>query len=654
MKNKVSSLAISDIKGVEINEYMMGLFFEDINYGADGGLYAEMIENRNFEFLYCTGDKNDYHQSYDGSYGWSSYPKEDSASLCILSEEPVSKVNPHYLQVTTSGNGCGFKNKAYDGVYLEEGKEYKVSFYARAKAYTGSLKVEVTKDGTSYGSASIDSITSEWNKYEVTILSQDTVRYGDFAIVLNSPGQVEFDFISCIPSDAVLGLFREDLIQLLKDMDPGFLRFPGGCIVEGNELTNRYQWKESIGRLEDRRSNWNRWAVHGNNKENNFIGPYPHYNQTLGIGYYEYFLLSEYLGAKPIPIQNVGLACQYQSDELVTIDSKEFPSYIQDTLDLIEFANGDETSYWGKKRIEMGHKEPFYLEYIGIGNEQWETEQVDYFRRYELFEEAIHGKYPEIKLISSAGPNVQSPTYDAAWAWIREKAKDNSNFTAAIDEHYYVPPKWCYDNVNFYDNYPRDVKVFAGEYAAHLGNGMNRPELNSMEAALAEAAFMTGLERNADVVHLAAYAPLVARLGYTQWSPDLIWFDDHKAYGTPSYYVQKMYGNHMGNYTLQSQLEGEKEGIYTTVSYKEESKDIIIKVVNSKETDHTLRLEIAKGYQLDGTGSVYELKAENLEDYNTIDLVKVATIQKDIEGIDSNYEYMLPPYSFSVIRLKVK
>lgn len=302
----------------------------------------------------------------------------------------------------------------------------------------------------------------------------------------------------------------------------------------------------------------------------------------------------------------------------------------------------------------MGHEEPFYLEYVGIGNEQWETEQVDYFRRYELFEEAIHSKYPEIKLISSAGPNVQSPTYDAAWTWIREKVKENSNFTAAIDEHYYVPPKWCYDNVNFYDNYPRDVKVFAGEYAAHIGNGMNRPELNSMEAALAEAAFMTGLERNADVVHLAAYAPLVARLGYTQWSPDLIWFDDRTAYGTPSYYVQKMYSNHMGNYTLQSQLEGEKDGIYTIVSYKEGSKDIIIKVVNSKEATHTLSLQMAEGYQLDGTGTVYELKAENLEDYNTIDLVKVATVQKDLEGIHSDSEYTLPPYSFSVIRLKVK
>lgn len=654
MDNKVSDLLISGNKGVDINKDMIGLFFEDINYGADGGLYAEMIENRNFEFLDCRGDKNRYYQIYDGSYGWSSYPEKNSAYLVILSEDSVSKVNPHYLHVTTTQNNCGFKNKAYDGIYLEAGKEYRVSFYAKAKDYIGSLTVEFIKNGVTYGSERIDSITSRWKEYTTIITAQDMVRHGDFVITLMTPGEVDFDFISCMPKDAVLGLFRTDLAELLKDIKPGFLRFPGGCIVEGNELANRYQWKESIGRLEDRKSNWNRWAVHGNNNENNFTGTYNYYNQTLGIGYYEYFLLSEYLGAAPIPIQNVGLACQYQSDELVSIDSKEFSVYIQDTLDLIEFANGDKSTYWGRKRIEMGHKEPFCLEYVGIGNEQWETAEVDYFKRYELFEEAIHSKYLEIKLISSAGPNVQSPTYEAAWTWVREKAKENSNFTAAIDEHYYVPPKWCYDNVNFYDNYPRDVKVFAGEYAAHLGNGMNRPELNTMEAALAEAAFMTGLERNADVVLLAAYAPLVARLGYTQWSPDLIWFDDCSSYGTPSYYVQKMYGNHMGTYTLQSRLKGMDEGIYTTVSYKEDSKDIIVKAVNSHETSHALNFQIEKNYKLTGTGTVYELRADHIEDYNTIDSVKITTTQKELENIESNFASILPPYSFSVIRINTK
>lgn len=646
-----NTLLISKNKGVDISKDMIGLFFEDINYGADGGLYAEMIENRHFEFLDSRGDKNAYYQTFDGLYGWSSYPNEDSSVLAILEEDSVSAVNPHYLHVVTSSEGSGFKNKAYDGIYLEEGKEYNLSFYAKANEYTGSLVAEVVKDGVSFGKGIVETVDKEWKQYTLTITASNTVRHGDFVITLSQPGKVCFDFISFMPKDAVLGIFRADLLQLLKDINPGFLRFPGGCIVEGNELSNRYQWKESIGPLENRKSNWNRWAVHGNNKENNFTGPYTHYNQTLGIGYYEYFLLSEYLGAKAIPIQNVGLACQYQSNELVSIDSEEFQVFIQDTLDLIEFANGDETTYWGKKRIEMGHTEPFNLEYVGIGNEQWETDTVDYFRRYELFEEAIHKVYPDMKLLSSAGPNVNSETYDKAWKWVREKAKENSNFTAAIDEHYYVPAKWCYDNVDFYDKYPRDVKVFAGEYAVHVGGGMNRPDVNSMEAALAEAAFMTGLERNADVVVLAAYAPLVARIGYTQWSPDLIWFDDCTAYGTPSYYVQKMYGNHMGAYTLQSKLDAGCEGIYTTVSYSEENKEIIIKVVNSNSEAKTVDISIDAEYKVEREGVVCSLSSENLTDYNSIGDEKIAPKKKKLEGIGNQFSYTCDAYSFAIIRM---
>ncbi len=652
MSKLKSSLTITGEKGVDINKGMIGLFFEDINYGADGVLYAELLENPNFEFLDSRGDRDAYYQNFDGLYGWKAYP-EGAAVLSITEESPVSKINPHYLTVTTRGENQGFTNKAFDGVTLRKGVEYNLTFYARGKEYQGNVEVQIKQRGKVYASAlTTAGVQEEWAQYSRSLKSDEDVRNGEFIVYLTEAGKAEFDFFSLMPSDAVLGLFRADLVQYLKDITPGFLRFPGGCIVEGNELTNRYQWKESVGPRIHRRNNWNRWAVHENNKENDFTSIYSHYNQTLGLGYYEYFLLSEYLGAKAIPIQNVGLACQYQSTQKVASDSEEFNEFIQDALDLIEFANGDESTKWGSLRIEMGHKEPFNLEYLGIGNEQWETSEVDYFHRYECFEKEIHKNYPDIMLVSSAGPNVNTDTYHAAWKWIREKAEKNSNFTAVIDEHYYMPPKWFLENDDFYDEYPRTVKVFAGEYAAHLGNGMNRPEVSTMEAALAEAAFMTGLERNGDVVTLAAYAPLFARINYTQWSPDLIWFDDQKAYGTPSYYVQKLYGNNMGNRTLKFTKDGDWNNFYATVCFDDESGEHIIKLVNTGTEARETEIAIQAGTSIKPEATVVTLSAADLGDRNTIEEPdKVVPVSTSLQVVNGAVRLELKPYSLTVIRL---
>ena len=366
------------------------------------------------------------------------------------------------------------------------------------------------------------------------------------AVELTGSGTVDFDMISVFPDNAVDGLFRRDLADMLKAIKPGFLRFPGGCVIEGFDIANRYQWKKSVGPVEERVENWNRWDTHTTG--------YNHYDQTLGLGFYEYFKLCEYIGAKALPVVSVGIACQYQSSELVDINSAEFQEYIQDALDLIEFANGDINTEWGALRAEMGHPESFGLEMIGIGNEQWETSKVNFQARYERFEQAIHEKYPDMKLIGTAGPSVQSDTYNTAWKWIREKMQQNNNFVYAVDEHYYMQPDWFYKNDDLYDRYPRDTKVFAGEYASRTQNLPNDRFSNTLNTALSEAAFMTGLERNADVVEMASYAPLFARINYTQWSPDMIWFDDVTCYGTPSYYVQKMYGNNAGDYTVKSEL----------------------------------------------------------------------------------------------------
>lgn len=633
--------------GKPINRDMIGLFFEDINYGLDGGLHAEMIENRSFEFVETTGDRDNYKAVYDGLYGWSPYPTEENVSLKIRTDKPLNDVNPHYLEVTAEKKNRGFSNKAYDGVYLKKEIDYSVSFYAKSSKYDGDVEVIVVKDGRILAKASVEYISRKWTLYRAKLRSSEDVAGGTFVIRLKKKGTVSFDFISMIPEDAVMGLFRRDLTELLKDMKPGFLRFPGGCVVEGNTIENRYRWKKSIGAPEERKANWNRWAVQCNSEDNGFRSRYSHYNQTLGIGFYEYFLLCEYLGAKPLPVMNVGLACQFMSEEMVSADDPKFKEYVDDILDLIEFANGSEDSEWGAVRTKMGHREPFELELIGVGNEQWETERADFFKRYDIIEKAVHEKWPDIKLIGSAGPDVSSGRYTAAWNFYKERSKKNSSHVYAVDEHYYVKPEWMLNNTGFYDNYPRDIKVFAGEYAAHHAYGMNRPELNDWNAALAEAAFMTGLERNGDVVAFASYAPLFARLGYAQWSPNMIWFNSEGAYGTPSYYVQKLYSTEMGTNISETECEGNE--IPYSVTYDKNENTLIIKLVNPIDKSVTVNIETCG--KVKNEVEVLIMQGQDF-DINTIDARQlIAPVKNAIES-DKLLSYEVGSKSFHVIKAK--
>lgn len=650
-------LHIGNKKGVDISKEWIGLFFEDINYGLDGGLHAEMIENRAFEFVDARGTNDKYYQNFAGEYGWSVYHGTSAeasnklASMRILNTDSLNDINPNYMEFTALVEGAGLCNQAYEGIYMEAGLDYNVSFYAKSSSYTGELQVSVYVDGVKKVSRLLeDTVTEEWVKYKLVLNSEEEIRYGKFVIELLEVGTVSFDVVSMIPSNAVLGLFRKDLAELLKDMNPGFLRFPGGCIIEGNTLENRYQWKHSVGPLEERKSNWNRWAVHGNNEENNYTSKFNHYNQTLGIGYYEYFLLCEYLKADPVPVINVGLACQYQSTELVSVDSEEFKEYLQDALDLIEFANGAVDSKYGKLRAMMGHSEPFNMKHIGIGNEQWETDKVDFFRRYSMFEESIHKLYPDMKLIGSAGPNLTSHYYQDAWDFYHKMGKDSSEFTYAVDEHYYVKPEWLMENTHFYDNYDRNVKVFAGEYAAHCHNeekGMKND--NYWLAGLSEAAFLTGIERNADVVLMASYAPLFARHGYSQWTPNLIWFDDRKAYGTPSYYVQQLFAKEVGEYTLQSSLD--KEEVFHSSTYDEKEKVIYVKLVNVKAEDVRVNLEL--DYEVETDGISFVMKGDLL-DMNSVDEADKVSVVENKIMVSSIMEYNVSANSFHVLKLKVK
>lgn len=602
-------LTISRKKGVPISEGMTGLFFEDINYAADGGLYAEMIENRSFEFLDCYGDRGDYYVKQDCGFGWSPVGDARSCRMEYVMGSPLHRNNPHYLRFTALQEGQGFANRAYSGIFMEKGKEYKVSFYARTAAFEGNALVQVREGEEVCAHAAValrhavGDAGQVWNRYELVLKSEKDIRAGAFVILLEKAGVVEFDFISMMPGDAVAGIFRRDLFEKLRDMHPGFIRFPGGCIVEGNTLENRYRWKESVGRPESRRGNFNRWAVHGTNSENGWHTEYSHYNQTLGLGYFEYFLLCELVGARALPVLNVGLACQYQSYELVPREDPAFQEFVQDALDLIEFANGGQDTPWGRLRAKMGHPRPFGLTLLGIGNEQWQTEEVDFFERYQIFEKAIHEKYPEMKLIGSAGPDVLTDRNKQAWDFYRQAAAENPDFCYAVDEHYYMKPQWFYEHLDFYDQYPRDVKVFSGEYAAHPISGMNRADANTLEGALAEAAFLTGVERNADVVVLSSYAPLFARLGYAQWSPDLIWFDEENVYCSPSYFVQKLYSENAGTVTVpmdgQDRLLAGK-GIYVSLTLNEKTGEYILKAVNPDPEQKELALCTESGKPLCG------------------------------------------------------
>lgn len=661
-------LHISDKNGVKIQEDMIGLFFEDINYAADGGLYAEMLENRSFEFLDCSGSVGDYYVKHDCGYGW--YPTEDdNSSMEYVMGSPVDRNNPHYLRFTAMQARTGFWNKAYDGVSLIKGKSYKVSFYARMVSYKGDILVSVEKGGKKYAEAEVvcihmpEKTWQRWNRYEVVLTAEEDIRGGHFTITLLQEGIIEFDFISMMPQDAVAGIFRKDLFELLKGLKPGFLRFPGGCIIEGNTLDNRYRWKESVGKPEGRRANFNRWAVHGTCAENDWHTEYSHYNQTLGLGFYEYFLLCEMIGAKAIPVLNVGLACQYQSYELVEPGTPEFEEYVQDALDLIEFANGSVDTRFGKIRADMGHPASFNLTMLGIGNEQWQTDKVDFFSRYEAFEKAIHERYPDIRLIGSAGPDITSERYKVAWDFYKEKVPQKKNFCYAVDEHYYVKPDWFYEHTDFYDEYPRDVKVFSGEYAAHPASGMNMPYANTLGGALAEAAFMTGVERNADVVVLASYAPLFARVGYAQWSPDMIWFDETCAYGTPSYYVQKLYGENLGTLTVPmngQERELRKHQIYANVSYDEHRKEFIIKAVNRVDFEQKIEIiagdsdaESAEKIQFSfATEAKYMLLTGKPDDYNSIEEMNKIVVKEANAEFDGSL--VLPPNSFVVVRIAKK
>jgi alpha-L-arabinofuranosidase len=516
--------------GPEVSPLMHGIFFEDINYAGDGGLYAELVENRSFE-----------HKA--AMHAWREEKRGPAAGTQALARAaPIHPQNPRFLRlnVTTVGDGYGVSNLGYGGIPVKGGEEYRFAIHARAGAgYTGGLQVQLeAPDGRVLAEGKIGQLTSSWQRHKLVLACPETVQAARLVVLADAVGQVDLDMISLFPKNTFKGRengLRADLAQLLADMKPGFMRFPGGCIVEGKDLANAYRWKETVGDIATRKQNWNRW------QEVMASPNVSQYSQTYGLGFFEFFQLCEDIGAAPVPILNCGMSCQFQDSQLVPLSGLD--PWVQDALDLVEFANGAVTTTWGKVRAEMGHPEPFGLKYLGVGNEQWGPK---YFDRYLVFQKALKARYPELILITTSGPGVDDGNWRYAWDRFRKGVP-----AEIVDEHYYRPLDWFLSQSARYDVYDRNgPKVFAGEFAAH-----RQDKRNTLDAAVCEAAFMTGLLRNADVVRMSCYAPLLARDGFTQWRPDLVFFDATRVMPTPSYHVQAMYAKNRPDRILPSVFE---------------------------------------------------------------------------------------------------
>ena len=607
----------------EIQPTMYGIFFEDINFGADGGLYAEMVENRSFEFP-------------DAFMGW-----EVFGNISISQSSPAFERNPHYAVLKRPSHNdrrTGMENHGFFGMGLKQGLRYDLSLYARTHADKATLRIELlTATNDTIMRKRLNLAGKDWKKYTLALTPKVTDAKGFLRISLDSRDGVDLDHISMMPSDNWNGL-RADLVKDLEDLHPGVFRFPGGCIVEGTDLGERYQWKNSVGPAENRPLNTNRW----NHTMQHRI--FPNYFQSYGLGFYEFFLLSEKMGAAPLPILSCGLSCQFQNRDMESahVPVSELQPYIDDALDLIEFANGDVNSKWGRLRADMGHPEPFNLQFIGIGNEQWGE---FYPQRLEPFMKAIRAKYPKIQIVGTSGPSADGDRFDYGWQEMRRLKAD------LVDEHYYMSPEWFRANAARYDKYPRKgPKVFAGEYAAHGKN--NR---NNFEGALAEAAFMTGLERNADVVQMATYAPLFSHVEGWQWKPDLIWFDNLRSFRTPNWYVQQLYGLFKGTHVLsltenKLPLTGQ-EGLYASAVVDKAKGQYYVKIANVSDKEQSIILNFKDLKSLtQGEMTIFHAadKAENSIEKPTAVVPK--TQQMAVSG--NRIEVKVGAKTFAVVQLQ--
>lgn len=631
--------------GKPISPDLFGIFFEDLNYAADGGLYAELIQNRSFE--YSPTEQS----SWNPLSFWELQKRGDNAegSISVSAMRPVHENNPHYaiLTVRTPGEGVGLANNGFDGIPLKANEAYAASFWAY-QAYMGimwgrgdnskpmpvTLRLE-TRDGDVLAEEKLEVKGREWRKMTVTLKPARTVNDARLVLLAQAQGALCLDMISLFPERTFRNRsngLRADLAQAIADLKPKFMRFPGGCLVHAGSVHRYYDWKDSVGPVEQRRAQPNyAWGYH----------------QTMGLGYFECFQFCEDIGAKPLPVVAAGVCCQHaghspgRGQEGLRLD--EMPAYIQDIFDLVEWANGPATSNWGSKRAAAGHPEPFGLKYIGIGNED---EITPVFReRFRLIHDALRKKHPEIVVIGTTGPFAGGRDYEEGWKFARELKLE------MVDEHYYVSPQWFWDNLPRYDTYDRkSAKVYVGEYAAHDRDRRR----NTLRSAIAEAAGMTGFERNGDIVQFTSFAPLLARRNHTQWHPDLIYFTGTEVFRTANYYVQQLFGQNSGDEYLATSLAASSKPSRLTASAVRDSRsgDVILKIVNGADAPAALAVAL-EGL---GTGDLRAkrklLTGGSADAFNEDG--KEPAVQPVSEELSRkpNFDYDAPAHSLSVFRFK--
>ncbi|MBQ0046763.1 MAG: carbohydrate binding domain-containing protein [Prevotellaceae bacterium] len=637
--------------GAPIPKTMYGIFFEDINYAADGGLYGELLINRSFEF------PNNY-------AGWTI-----SGKVSLKDDGPFNK-NPHYVRLAPSGHSdkhTMIENQGFFGIGVKANAEYRFSVWARvpdggtSKIWIDLVDNATMTDDQKIGNAGLEISGKEWKKYTVNIKAKKTLAKAHLRVWGDSKVTTDLEHVSLFPVDTYKGHengMRKDLAESLEQLHPGVFRFPGGCIVEGTDLATRYQWKNSVGPVENRPLNENRWHYTFTHRY------FPDYFQSYGLGFFEYFQLSEEIGAEPLPVVSVGLSCEFQngaqrSDAHVPVD--QLQPYIDDVLDLIEFANGDPAkNQWAKLRADMGHPAPFNLKYVGIGNEQW---GAIYPENLKPFVEQVRKKYPNIKIVGTSGPDSEGKEFEYLWPEMRKIGAD------LVDEHYYRNEEWFLGKAkdrdgkklncgaNRYDSYPRKgPKVFAGEYACH-GKGK---KYNHYNAALMEAAFMTGLERNADVVEMATYAPLFAHVEGWQWRPDAIWFDNLNKFNSCSYYVQQLYATNKGSNVLSLTMKGkpvagndDQDGLHASAVYEKSTDEVIIKIANvsAKVLDVALNLKgLKKGTH---SATLISLQSDDLNAENSIENpTKITPQTKSISVEAPVANITVPANAFVIYKIK--
>ncbi len=621
-------------RGTEIRPSLFGIFIEDINHAVNGGLYANLTMNPSFE------GSNPWN-------GWKSViPAETEDSIEIASDTSISinDKNPNYVKVQSAemNDPAELINSGFGGVPVEKGRSYDFSMYVRAgEGFRGSVDVAVkAPNGGICAQGGIKRISSNWNKLDLVLKAASTCSDARLVLSFDSTGTVYVNMVTLFPADNFHGM-RADLVKMLEKMTPGYMRFPGGCFVNGNTLKNAFNWKNSIGPRIDRPTTLDFWG----------------YDQSYGVGLYEYLLLAERLGATPVYVVNPGMAWQGEKN-VQMVPLKDMNKWIQSTLNLIQFADGPTTSEWGKVRASLGHPKPFDLEYLEIGNE---NVGQDYYERFEMYQKAIEAKYPKIKLIFSVGPNHGGAQFDNAWQWAREHGVD------VVDEHIYASPDWFLTHTGRYDSYSRKgPKVMLGEYAAQTWN-----KQNTLEAALAEAAFMTGLEKNSNEVIMASYAPLFNRVGWSQWVPDLIWFNGTQVYGTPSYYTQVLFSENRGDVVLPSSVsdngyaeqgKGYKH-LYFVTTYDSKTKDIIVKIVNPWPDKETCQIDLKGDSSLTGKGQVTVLSSDDpvfshipfhgrMDSMNSFENpTHVAPITKKLTGLSNSFTYTFGAYSLTILKI---